>query len=395
MTAARRVQAFAAAAVASLVVALAPSVASAHGTGHDQRALDDARRKVSAVEAQLRSARAEQRDADQALRDADARLSLLEEAVNEAAAALDRQQLAVDEAAGRVAQLQDQMAAQRDAFASRAATLYKRGAGLPFEAVLSAGSLGEALDRGAYVQALSSSDRAALEGLVATRTATDAERVRLAAERDHLAAMKVEQERLLAQVAELRRDRALQAAAARANVAGLEEQREDLEAESRRVEQLIRRKEAAARAARSAASASSTRSARGAVPAAVGVGGYAWPRCDRVTSGFGRRWGRMHTGIDIDGNTGDPIFAAKAGQVLFVGWQGGYGRLTLIAHGDGVVTAYAHQSAFAVADGQRVAQGQRIGSVGSTGYSTGSHLHFETRVSGTPVDPRRYLPGRC
>lgn len=377
-----------------------PAPATAHGG--DQGELEAARRKIAAVEAQLSSARAEQTQAEAEVREADVQLAVLEAAVNEVAAALDRQELAVEEAQDRVAGLEAVAATHMAAFAERAAAMYKRGVGIPFEAVMAAGSMGEALERGAYVQALSASDRAALEQVIATRTAVEAERERLAEERDRLAHMKAEQEAVYAKVEELRRHRALQAAAVRADVASLESQKEDLEAESRRVERLIRERQRAAAlaaeraAARAAAQAStSSAGAAAAVGRAVSASGYAWPRCAPVTSEFGRRWGRMHTGIDIDGDTGDPIYASKGGVVIFAGWQGGYGRLTLVDHGDGVVTAYAHQSAFAAGQGTRLAQGQRIGSVGNTGNSTGPHLHFETRVNGRPVNPRRLLSAGC
>jgi murein DD-endopeptidase MepM/ murein hydrolase activator NlpD len=124
-----------------------------------------------------------------------------------------------------------------------------------------------------------------------------------------------------------------------------------------------------------------------------GGGGYAWPLCAPVTSEYGPRWGRTHRGIDQGASPGTAIGASKAGTVIFAGWQGGYGNLTLIDHGDGVVTAYAHQTSFAVGQGTRVSQGQTIGYVGNTGNSTGPHLHFETRVNGTAVNPRQYLSG--
>jgi murein DD-endopeptidase MepM/ murein hydrolase activator NlpD len=111
-----------------------------------------------------------------------------------------------------------------------------------------------------------------------------------------------------------------------------------------------------------------------------------------VTSEYGRRWGRMHEGIDIGGPTGSPIYAARAGTVSSAGRMGGYGLLTLIDHGGGIVTAYAHQSAVSVSPGQSVSAGQRIGSIGCTGSCTGPHLHFEVRVNGSARNPRGYLP---
>ena len=109
-----------------------------------------------------------------------------------------------------------------------------------------------------------------------------------------------------------------------------------------------------------------------------------------ITSGFGWRWGRMHEGIDIGVPCGTPIHAAASGTVIYSGWMDGYGNIVVIDHGNGLATAYGHQSAIYVGGGS-VSQGQSIGAVGSTGNSTGCHLHFEVRVNGTPVDPLGYL----
>jgi murein DD-endopeptidase MepM/ murein hydrolase activator NlpD len=118
--------------------------------------------------------------------------------------------------------------------------------------------------------------------------------------------------------------------------------------------------------------------------------GLIWPVSGTLTSGFGPRGGRMHTGIDIAAPAGTPVRAAAAGRVIIAGWSGGYGNLIVVDHGNGLATAYAHLSAI-WAGGGSVAQGQSIGAVGSTGNSTGNHLHFEVRVNGSPVNPLSYL----
>ena len=99
----------------------------------------------------------------------------------------------------------------------------------------------------------------------------------------------------------------------------------------------------------------------------------------------------MHEGIDIGAGYGTPIQAAAAGRVIYCGWESGYGNLTVIDHGNGIATAYGHQSSIVVACGQDVSQGQTIGYVGCSGHCTGPHLHFEVRVNGAPVDPLGYL----
>jgi murein DD-endopeptidase MepM/ murein hydrolase activator NlpD len=119
--------------------------------------------------------------------------------------------------------------------------------------------------------------------------------------------------------------------------------------------------------------------------------GLIWPVSGPVVSPFGMRWGRMHEGIDIAVGYGTPIHAAASGRVVYAGWMSGYGNLVAIDHGNGLSTAYGHQSRIAVSNGQTVSQGQVIGYVGCTGHCFGPHLHFEVRINGTPVDPMGYL----
>ncbi len=116
-----------------------------------------------------------------------------------------------------------------------------------------------------------------------------------------------------------------------------------------------------------------------------------------ISSGYGNRYhpvlhyNRMHTGADMRGGSGTPILACRSGVVVIAGSQGGYGNTVVIDHGGGMGTLYAHQSRLAVDEGDTVTAGQTIGYVGSTGMSTGPHLHFEVRLSGNPVDPSSYL----
>jgi len=124
---------------------------------------------------------------------------------------------------------------------------------------------------------------------------------------------------------------------------------------------------------------------------------WIWPTTGVFTSGYGWRWGRMHRGIDLANNVGTPIMAARTGRVVFSGWHdGGYGYLVTLQHPDGSRSLYAHNSRLMVSNGQDVRQGTVIALMGSTGRSTGPHLHFEIHPPGAgAVDPLGMLPPRA
>ncbi|MEM7598678.1 MAG: M23 family metallopeptidase [Pseudomonadota bacterium] len=111
----------------------------------------------------------------------------------------------------------------------------------------------------------------------------------------------------------------------------------------------------------------------------------------RYTSGFGMRWGRMHSGTDFAGAHGMPIYATADGIVTEAEWSSGYGRMVTIQHEFGIETRYAHLSRIRVREGERVSRGDRIGDMGNTGRSTGTHLHYEVRVGGKAVNPMIYI----
>jgi murein DD-endopeptidase MepM/ murein hydrolase activator NlpD len=198
---------------------------------------------------------------------------------------------------------------------------------------------------------------------IATRVAEErAVRDRLIASRDALAAARSDK---------------------RETLGSISEERSDFVAE---VEVLERESAALASKIRTAQSSSGVSSGSG-----VSASGFLWPVHGPVTSGFGWRWGRMHEGIDIAVASGTPVVAAASGTVIHAGWLGGYGNLVVVDHGNGLSTAYAHNSSLAVGVGAAVGQGQTVAYSGSTGNSTGPHVHFEVRVNGGAVDPLGYL----
>jgi murein DD-endopeptidase MepM/ murein hydrolase activator NlpD len=263
--------------------------------------------------------------------------------------------------------------------------------------LLSAHSFSDLLDALDYMRRIADQDKriadavgSAKHGVEVARARTLILRARVRQEA-RVIAVRVAQERalraeLLASHGRLTGERA-QKRQSLASLSALDRQEasemDALQAESARLEAEIQA------AQKPSPSATGSPSPVGTAPSAAGL---IWPVVGPVTSPFGMRWGRMHTGIDIGVPYGTPIHAAAAGQVIIAGWVTGYGNLVFIDHGNGLSTGYAHQSQMAVSVGETVGQGQVIGYVGCTGHCFGPHLHFEVRVNGVPVDPLGYLP---
>lgn len=173
----------------------------------------------------------------------------------------------------------------------------------------------------------------------------------------------------------------------------LEAAQNQLERESKNLEVLIQQKVAEARSSEEAQTKTNSRTNI----IIRGTGVMTYPSDAPTSSPFGWRihpilgYRRFHAGLDFAASYGSKIRAADSGKVIFAGWYGGYGRAVIIDHGNGLTTLYGHTSELYVTEGQAVERGQAIGAVGSTGFSTGPHLHFEVRRNGTPVNPTDYL----
>lgn len=198
------------------------------------------------------------------------------------------------------------------------------------------------------------------------RRALEAARDQQAAARAEVAAEQANEQRLLTQVQAQRREH--------------EQRLLQLQRESNDIAAQLRRRQAG----------------QAVTPSGRGV--LAWPLVRPVvTSTFGYRvhpiFGdrRLHAGIDLSAQNGTPVYSARDGVVVFAGWKGGYGNTVIIDHGGQIATLYAHNNALNVATGAKVRRGQQVAQAGSTGNSTGPHVHFEVRVAGSPVDPMRYL----
>jgi murein DD-endopeptidase MepM/ murein hydrolase activator NlpD len=339
--------------------------------------------QVSAVVAELESAQS-------AVDDAEATLGALETELTSARARLDELTERLAAQTRRLERLRSEYATAVAILEARVRAAYIDEPPDMLAFLVSASSFDEVVDNVELLNRIGRQDR---------RVAHQVERARnrAAAERRATIATKREQAAIVSVIAA----RTDEARVARDHLAGerdrlaavedlkqsaLTNSRETREEYLREVDSLLAQSAALAEQIRGAQQGAGTTGS--GQPSAAGL---IWPCDGVVVSGFGMRWGRMHEGVDIGCAFGTPNRAAAAGTVIHAGWLGGYGNLVVVDHGNGLSTAYAHASSILVSVGQSVSQGQTVSLVGSTGNSSGPHLHFEVRVNGAAVDPLLYL----
>jgi murein DD-endopeptidase MepM/ murein hydrolase activator NlpD len=320
-------------------------------------------------------------------------ISATQKRLDRAQASLDAQKAELlevrnqlEEARDRLERLRSELATARKVLAARLVEIYKADAPDALTVVLEADGFGDLLERAEFLERISEQDREITDEVRGLRDQAEAQAIKLAKleEREQLAAERIlrwrdqiaaVQGQLVSsrdELASARADRRGALGEVRSSRVALEGDLRALEAEQARVTAALQ-------------------GAPAPGPIRQGSGSLIWPVNGPVVSPFGMRWGRLHAGVDIAVPSGTPIRAADSGRVALMGWVGGYGNYTCIQHNASLSTCYAHQSSFATSNGANVSQGQVIGYVGCTGHCFGDHLHFETRVGGSPVDPLGYL----
>jgi murein DD-endopeptidase MepM/ murein hydrolase activator NlpD len=388
--------------VFGIVLALAFAAAAAGQDVDDRKATIDAR--IAELEAEIRAAKDregvltsqlgevvdELRAAESAVDTAQGSLDRLESELAAQQARLDRLTTRLEAQTRRLEILQEEHRRAVEILEARVLEVYLEPAPDVLSVLVSADSLGQIIDNYEFVNRIGLQDqRIARQVEVAERKAAAKRRAtahtrRLTAATVSVISASTAEARVVRD--ELAANRDTLAAARRLKRSAITDARETREEYLEEVTALAAQSAELAAAIRNAqTNAGST--GTGAPSAA----GFIWPVSGTVTSGFGWRWGRMHEGIDIAAPTGTPIWAAAVGTVIHSGWLGGYGNLVVVDHGNGIATAYAHASAIFVGVGQSVVQGETIALIGSTGNSSGPHLHFEVRVNGSAVDPLLYL----
>jgi murein DD-endopeptidase MepM/ murein hydrolase activator NlpD len=388
--------------VLSLALALAFAASATGQDIEDRKASIDAR--IAALEEEIAAAKGQEgvltsqlgavvdelRAAESAVGEAQGSLELLEAELATERARLERLTARLRAQTRRLQILQAEYRRAVEILESRVRSIYIEQQPDVLSILVSAESFGDLIDTYEFVNRIGLQDQKiarqvdAAKRMAAAKRRATAKTRRLAEATVSVISARTEEARTVRD--ELVSSRDTLAAARRLKRSALTDARETREEYLAEVQAL---------AAQSAELAAAIRSAQASVGSTgsgvASAAGFIWPVNGTVTSGYGMRWGRLHEGIDIAAPIGAPIWAAAAGTVIYAGWLGGYGNLTVVDHGNGLATAYAHATSILVAVGQSVSQGETIALVGSTGNSSGPHLHFEVRVNGVAVDPLLYL----
>jgi murein DD-endopeptidase MepM/ murein hydrolase activator NlpD len=386
-------------AVAVLAVVVAsPAAGDVYGRKHSVDArlsalharIAEAQRKAQALSAQIDSVSSRIQRLEGRVGDVSARLTTLESDLALHQRKLDRLTALFRLETKRYLFLRRQYSLALARLNARVVAVYEQGNVDSVDVILGASNLADLVDRLDYVNQVGAADERiatsvgrAKEAARAAREATRKLRGVVAGETRAVRARTEQVRAIRNELVSSRQQLVAARSTKRVSLVKVRASEREEVSEAQALEQVSAALGAQIQAAQSASSYSP--------PASRSASGFIWPVSGPVTSPFGMRWGRMHTGIDIGVPYGTPIRAAASGQVIYAGWMDGYGNLVFIDHGRGISTGYAHQSSIAVSNGQAVTQGQVVGYVGCTGHCFGPHLHFEVRVNGTPVDPLAYL----
>jgi murein DD-endopeptidase MepM/ murein hydrolase activator NlpD len=363
-----------------LVVALAPPAWSAAPSAEEQR--DAAREKKAELAAEVDTLKASDDELESAVRALDAGVAVQSNQTESAKRALQSAETGLGSAEAKLAATEQRMGDLRLEVAKAAIQAYVHPGGDALLQIVRSENMGEASRRQVLLSSVVNSNRDALDQMRATRQDQQFDKANLVRARqladdrrkaaaDHLA----ELQEALSQQNRLK--------------SALDTRIEEFTAE---VEALSREEATLSALIRSRQLDADAEDVEGESVSGVSDSGLSWPADGPITSGFGSRWGSMHSGIDIGAGYGAAIWAAGDGTVIMADYNGGYGNCVVIDHGGGLSTLYGHMNNIEVSYGETVEQGELLGEVGSTGNSTGPHLHFETRVDGGAENPMRYLP---
>lgn len=392
--------------LASAVLALLLAVAGISPVYATKQDVEDAKKKVSSLEQEkkkvedsLKNLEGLKSDAAAYVKQLDGNLEALNGELEQLAGQIAAKESDIDLANQQLDEAKAVEHQQYEDMKLRIKYMYERGETSYIDMLLQAEDMVQLMNRAEYIQKISEYDRQKMDEYVATKDTIAAHEQLLQSEHAELLGLQEQTEAkqqsvetLLAQKSRELKNFENQIDAAQGQISEYEK---DLKAQEGRIQQLeaeIKRKEEEARKAAEAAGKSYKTVSLGNI-------NFIWPcpSSSRITSGFGGRSSPTegassnHQGIDIGASSGSAIIAAASGTVVVSTYSYSAGNYIMLSHGGGVYTVYMHCSQLLVSEGQEVSQGQTIAKVGSTGYSTGPHLHFGVRTGGRYVDPRNYV----
>lgn len=407
----RRSGKFLAAALSFALVLATPLSAQATKSG-----LSDAKNKKTALEAEKKKTEQELKNLEGLKSDTTAYVkkldSSLESIGNELSKLnddIDAKEKQIDTTKQELSEAKETEKSQYESMKLRIKYMYEKGDSTYVDLLMEAGSLSELLSKAEYITKISSYDRQKLDEYAATKEkiaekekALEEEHAELLNLQNETEAKQASVEKLLAAKQTELQNYETKIASAEGQISEYAKSIEAQENQIKSIEAEIKRKEEEARKKaeeEKKKAAAANKAAQTYKTVSLGDISFTWPcpASGRITSGFGSRKSPTkgassnHQGIDISAPTGTSIVAAAAGEVVIATYSSSAGNYVMISHGGGVYTVYMHASSLLVSQGQSVKKGQTIAKVGSTGYSTGSHLHFGVRVNGSYVNPTKYV----
>ncbi len=362
--------------VSSIIFEMAYASSTQQKINQQQQKKNDAQKKITEANSKKAKTLAEKERLEKEAGELQVQIEALDKKIADTKASLAEEEVKLSEAT-------EKANAKYDVFQQRFRVMCEQGDVSYLEMLLSAKSFSDFVDKTEIMKEISEYDKAVFDEMEEARQ-------QIEKSRNEIAALKETQENSAKDLASQKQ----------ALVNKQQEQSnyiKELEKDTAAYQRIIDEADAAMANLRAQVSGSLSKSSGGKQY----VGGeFAWPTpsCYYITSQFSPRRKnpvtgvyKRHTGTDIGASYGAAIVAANAGTVTLAGWNSGYGNCVIIDHGGGKATLYAHMSAYSVSAGQTVSKGQRIGSVGSTGNSTGPHLHFEVLINGSAVDPMQFF----
>lgn len=337
-------------------------------------------RQIQQQKARLNSTKSKEKSIIKDINQIDQNINQTQQSINSIAERIAYLEETISATEAEIEKLEEDLDEKNDILSERLVYIYEEGDISYLEVLLSATDIKDFLTRYDMLNTIVDQDVELIESIDRQRKELDAKQSNLEVNKRELVSIKKNQEIQKETLANQREDKATTLTGVQNEAKAYAQALNELEQTSRALEAMIRR-------------------AQSGDSAPIGTGTYTWPApgYSSITSSFEMRYHpilkvrKLHTGIDIGAPAGASIVAADSGKVLSAGWSGGYGQAVIIDHGGGMSTLYGHQSRMLVSAGQSVTKGQVIGKVGSTGWSTGPHLHFEVRKNGTPVNPMGYL----